>query len=73
MCREYVELPAPAISRELGLWSCDEQLSVEELIPELSGERFRKAFLPIECNTYRPHSALQGRTPLEVLHQWKAA
>ena len=27
----------------------------------------------IEYNTYRPHSALQGRTPLEVLHQWKAA
>ena len=27
----------------------------------------------IEYSTYRPHSALQGRTPLEVLHQWKAA
>ena len=27
----------------------------------------------IEYNTYRPHSALQGRTPLEILHQWKAA
>ena len=27
----------------------------------------------IEYNTYRPHSAFQGRTPLEVLHQWKAA
>ena len=27
----------------------------------------------IEYYTYRPHSALQGRTPLEVLHQWKAA
>ena len=27
----------------------------------------------IEYNTYRPHSALQGRTTLEVLHQWKAA
>lgn len=24
-------------------------------------------------NTYRPHSALQGRTPLEVIQQWKAA
>ena len=24
-------------------------------------------------STYRPHSALQGRTPLEVLQQWKAA
>ncbi|MCP9902452.1 integrase core domain-containing protein [Cyanobium sp. Cruz CV11-17] len=27
----------------------------------------------IEYNKYRPHSALQGRTPLEVLQQWKAA
>ena len=27
----------------------------------------------IECNVYRPHSALQGRTVLEVLQQWKAA
>jgi transposase InsO family protein len=27
----------------------------------------------MEYNTYRPHSALQGRTPLEVLQQWKAA
>ena len=27
----------------------------------------------IEYYTYRPHSALQGHTPLEVLHQWKAA
>ena len=27
----------------------------------------------IESYTYRPQSALQGRTPLEDLHQWKAA
>ena len=27
----------------------------------------------IESYKCRPHSALQGRTPLEVLHQWKAA
>jgi putative transposase len=27
----------------------------------------------IEYNTYRPHSALQGRTPFEVLQQWRAA
>ena len=27
----------------------------------------------IKYYTYKPHSALQGRTPLEVLHQWKAA
>ena len=24
-------------------------------------------------NVYRPHSALQGRTALEVIQQWKAA
>ena len=27
----------------------------------------------IENNTYRPHSALQGRTPMEVLHKGKSA
>ena len=27
----------------------------------------------MEYNSYRPHSALQGRTPLEVIQQWKAA
>ena len=27
----------------------------------------------MEYNSFRPHSALQGRTPLEVLLQWKAA
>ena len=27
----------------------------------------------IEYNTYSPHSALQGRTPLEVLKKWRAA
>jgi len=27
----------------------------------------------IEFNTYRPHLPLQGRTPLEVLQQWRAA
>jgi transposase InsO family protein len=27
----------------------------------------------IEYNTYRPHSELQGCTPLELLQQWKAA
>ena len=27
----------------------------------------------IEYNTYRPHSAIQGRTPLGVLQKWKAA
>lgn len=39
-------------------------------VPEarLLAEQYR-----MEYNTYRPHSALQGRTPLEVLQQWKAA
>lgn len=27
----------------------------------------------MEYNSYRLHSALQGRTPLEVLQQWKTA
>ena len=27
----------------------------------------------IEYTVYRPHSALPGRTPLEVLQQWEAA
>ena len=27
----------------------------------------------IEYSTYRSHSALQIRTPLEILHQWEAA
>jgi len=34
MWRESVVLPAPAISQELGLGSCGEQLGVEKLIPE---------------------------------------
>jgi transposase InsO family protein len=31
-------------------------------------ERYR-----MEYNTYRPHSSLQGRKPLEALQQWRAA
>jgi transposase InsO family protein len=31
-------------------------------------ERYR-----LEYNTYRPHSSLQRRTPLEALKQWRAA
>jgi hypothetical protein len=41
-----VVLPAPAISQELSLGSRGEQLGVEELIPEPTVERFRKAVLP---------------------------
>ncbi len=40
----------------------------EQIIRKLLAEQHR-----IEYNVYRPHSALQGRTPLEVLQQWKAA
>jgi len=50
----------------------DEFLNIELFasLPEAKvlAERHR-----MEYNTYRPHSALQGRTPLEVLQQWKAA
>ena len=46
MWPERVVLPAPAISQELSLWSRGEQLGVEELIPEASVERLRKAVLP---------------------------
>jgi len=50
----------------------DEFLNIEVLImvqeARLLAEQHR-----IEYNTYRPHSALQGRTPLEALHQWRAA
>jgi hypothetical protein len=50
----------------------DEFLNIEffSSLPEakLLAEQHR-----IESNAYRPHSALQERTPLEVLQQWKAA
>ncbi len=46
MWPERVVLPSPAIGEELSLGSRGEQLGVEELIPEPSVERFRKAVLP---------------------------
>jgi putative transposase len=50
----------------------DESLNIELFTTEqearLLAEQHR-----IEYNTYRPHSALQGRTSLEVLQQWRAA
>jgi transposase InsO family protein len=50
----------------------DEFLNIElfSSLPEtkLLAEQHR-----IEYNVYRAHSALQGRTPLEFLQQWKAA
>jgi putative transposase len=50
----------------------DEFLNIElfSSLPEAKvlAERHR-----MEYNTYRPHSPLQGRTPVEVLQQWKTA
>jgi len=50
----------------------DEFLNIELFasVPEarLLAEQYR-----MQYNTYRPHSALQGRTPLETLQQWRAA
>ena len=50
----------------------DEFLSIE-LFTSVQEAKFLAEQHRIEYNTYRTHSALQGRTPLEVLHQWKAA
>jgi hypothetical protein len=50
----------------------DEFLNIElfSSVPEakLLAEKYR-----MEYNAYRPHPALQGRTPLEILQQWRAA
>jgi hypothetical protein len=40
---EGVVIPEPAIIKELRLWSCGEQLSVEELIAEPPVEQFRES------------------------------
>ena len=50
----------------------DEFLNIE-LFASLPEAKVLAEQHQIEYNTYRPHSALQGRTPLEVLQQWKAA
>jgi transposase InsO family protein len=50
----------------------DEFLNIE-LFASLSEAKELAERHRMEYNTYRPHSALQGRTPLEVLQQWKAA
>lgn len=50
----------------------DEFLNIELFMSvceaRMLAERYR-----MEYNTYRPHSSLQGRTPLEALQQWRAA
>jgi transposase InsO family protein len=50
----------------------DEFLNVE-LFASVQEAKLLSEQHRIEYNVYRPHSALQGRTPLEVLQQWKAA
>ena len=50
----------------------DECLNVE-LFASLQEAKLLAEQHRIEYNVYRPHSALKGRTPLEVLQQWKAA
>ena len=49
----------------------DEFLNIE-LIASVQEAKLLAEQHHIEYNVYRPHSALQGRTPLEVLQQWKA-
>ncbi len=50
----------------------DEFLNIE-LFGSLQEAKLLAEQHRIEYNVNRPHSALQGRTPLEVLQQWKAA
>ena len=50
----------------------DEFLNIE-LFASLQETKLLAEQHRIEYNVYRPHSALQGRTPLEVLQQWTAA
>ena len=53
-------------------WFRDEFLSIE-LFTSVQEAKLLVEQHRIEYYTYRPQSALQERTPLEVLHQWKAA
>ena len=50
----------------------DEFLNIE-LITTVQEARLLAEQHRIEYNTYRPHSALRGRTPLKILQQWRAA
>ena len=50
----------------------DQFLNIE-LLASLAEAKLLAEQHRIEYNVYRPHSALQGRTPLEVLQQWNAA
>ena len=44
-----------------------------ELLASLTEAKVLAEQHRIEHNVYRPYSALQGLTPLEVIQQWKAA
>ena len=46
MWAESVVLPSPTIFQDLRLLGCDEQLSVEPLIPEEAVEGFHESILP---------------------------
>ena len=50
----------------------DEFLNIE-LFTSVQEDKLLAEQYRLEYNTYRPHSALQGRTPLEIIQQWKAA
>lgn len=50
----------------------DEFLNIE-LFTTVQEARLLAEQHRIEDNTYRAHSALQGRKPLEVLQHWRAA
>ena len=50
----------------------DEFLNIE-LFASVQEARLLAEQHRVEYNTYRLHSALQGRTPLETLQQWRAA
>jgi len=50
----------------------DEFLNIELFVSVQEARRLAEQYR-MEYNTNRPHSALQGRTPLEVLQQWRAA
>jgi len=72
---EYIPPGAPWENPFVELFNSrirDEFLNIELFMSvceaRMLAERYR-----MEYNTYRPHSSLQGRTPLEALQQWRAA
>ena len=75
VCRALEVAPAlpplaASVRRDVGEVGWRPHIELFSSLPEakLLAEQHR-----IEYNANRPHSALQGRTPLEVLQQWKAA